>query len=114
MDKVLFLNMMKELGCKNKKELAKILNMPYNSVNNWGNVQKFPPYVEPFLNALVKAKKYDEALSGRNLGLVRDEVGCDEPLKVKQELEKLRLENAKLREELEKFERYKEALRAIL
>ncbi|EOB5157562.1 helix-turn-helix domain-containing protein, partial [Campylobacter upsaliensis] len=44
---------MKELGCKNKKELAKILNMPYNSVNNWGNVQKFPPYVEPFLNALV-------------------------------------------------------------
>ena len=29
MDKVLFLNMMKELGCKNKKELAKILNMPY-------------------------------------------------------------------------------------
>ncbi|EAL9781437.1 hypothetical protein D0Y19_07010 [Campylobacter upsaliensis] len=112
MDKVLFLNMMKELGCKNKKELAKILNMPYNSVNNWGNVQKFPPYVEPFLNALVKAKKYDEALSG-SLGLVRDEMGCDEALKVKQELEKLRLENAKLREELEKFERYKEALRAI-
>lgn len=107
MDKVLFLNMMKELGCKNKKELAKILNMPYNSVNNWGNVQKFPPYVEPFLNALVKAKKYDEALKR---GLDESEKPKECPLN----MEALSLENARLREECEKYEALKRALKEAL
>lgn len=107
MDKVLFLNMMKELGCKNKKELAKILNMPYNSVNNWGNVQKFPPYVEPFLNALVKAKKYDEALKK----------GFDEsekPQECPSNVEALSLENARLREELREYEELKRVLKRVL
>ncbi|WP_099507664.1 helix-turn-helix domain-containing protein [Campylobacter vulpis] len=105
MDKEQFLTMMKELGCKNKKELAKILNMPYNSVNNWGNVQKFPPYVEPFLNALVKAKKYDEALgSGVDLG----SAGSAE------NVEALRLENVRLREELREYEELKSVLKRVL
>ncbi|MCR2099707.1 helix-turn-helix domain containing protein [Campylobacter upsaliensis] len=107
MDKVLFLNMMKELGCKNKKELAKILNMPYNSVNNWGNVQKFPPYVEPFLNALVKAKKYDEALKK---GFDESEKPKECPLNV----EALSLENVRLREELREYEELKRVLKRVL
>ncbi|MBS4407327.1 helix-turn-helix domain-containing protein [Campylobacter vulpis] len=112
MDKEQFLTMMKELGCKNKKELAKILNMPYNSVNNWGNVQKFPPYVEPFLNALVKAKKYDEALSsGVNLGSAGE---CEGLAKSAENVEALSLENARLREECEKYEALKRALKEAL
>ncbi|EAI8158138.1 hypothetical protein CS779_08170 [Campylobacter upsaliensis] len=115
MTKEIFKNLYTEAGFKSKNELAKALNLSYSAVTQWGcGDVKFPPYLKAVLKWAVKAKKYDEALSGRNLGLVRDEVGCDEPLKVEQELEKLRLENAKLREELEKFERYKEALRAIL
>ncbi|MDL0104242.1 helix-turn-helix domain containing protein [Campylobacter felis] len=107
MDKEQFLTMMKELGCKNKKELAKILNMPYNSVNNWGNVQKFPPYVEPFLNALVKAKKYDEALK-------KSFNESEKPQKCPSNVEALSLENARLREECEKYEALKRALKEAL
>ncbi|EAJ1957408.1 hypothetical protein CTX62_09335 [Campylobacter upsaliensis] len=114
MEKEEFQKLMQKAGFKNKQELAVLLNLSYGSVNAWGSVKPYPRYLKSWFENYIKAKKYDEALSGRNLGLVRDEVGCDEPLKVKQELEKLRLENAKLREELEKFERYKEALRAIL
>ncbi|EAH6260016.1 hypothetical protein Q6T38_001442 [Campylobacter upsaliensis] len=114
MTKEKFKSLMQEAGIKSKKELAELMGLHYGTINNWGNTQGYPTYLNNYFHFIIKAKKYDEALSGRNLGLVRDEVGCDEPLKVKQELEKLRLENAKLREELEKFERYKEALRAIL
>ncbi|MDL0114405.1 hypothetical protein NYG88_03795 [Campylobacter felis] len=114
MDKENFKKLFVEAGFKNKQELAELLGLNYGSVNAWGSVKPYPKYLKSWFENYIKAKKYDEALSGGNLGLVRDEVGCDEPLKVKQELEELRLENAKLREELEKFERYKEALRAIL
>ncbi|EAL3991374.1 hypothetical protein A9746_09250 [Campylobacter upsaliensis] len=113
MTKEKFKSLMQEAGIKSKKELAELMGLHYGTINNWGNTQGYPTYLNNYFHFIIKAKKYDEALSG-SLGLVRDEAGCDEPLKVKQELEKLRLENAKLREELEKFERYKEALRAIL
>ncbi|ELJ8894819.1 hypothetical protein RT874_001928 [Campylobacter upsaliensis] len=101
MTKEKFKSLMQEAGIKSKKELAELMGLHYGTINNWGNTQGYPTYLNNYFHFIIKAKKYDEA-------------GCDEPLKVKQELEKLRLENAKLREELEKFERYKEALRAIL
>lgn len=91
---------MREAGFKNKKELAKAMNLPYNSVNNWGSGADYPNYCEPFLNALIKAKKYDEALKS---GFCESE-----------NIEALRLENTRLRAELEEYEELKRVLKKVV
>lgn len=45
-----------------KKEFAKITNMNYNSVINWGTKNTYAGWVEPFLQNHIKAKKYDDLI----------------------------------------------------
>ncbi|MCR2055775.1 hypothetical protein CHLV4139_09845, partial [Campylobacter helveticus] len=73
---------------------------------------KFPPYLKVVLEWAIKAKKYDEALKKgfESLKEVAEDNAGDE----KSELERLRLENAKMREELENYEDLKRALKRAL
>jgi len=53
-----------ELAELNKKEFAKIANVPYGTVNGWGvrrqgRVLAIPNWVEPFIYYYLKAKKLE-------------------------------------------------------
>lgn len=63
MEKQKFMNLL-ELAGINKKEFAKIANIPYGTVNNWGLNRKgkilaIPNWVEPFIYYYLKAKKLE-------------------------------------------------------
>ncbi len=61
-----FRELFKEAGFKNKYELAKVLNLSYQSVNNWGSGDtQYPKYLKPFLKYYIKAKAYDELMQER-------------------------------------------------
>ncbi|HEF3570665.1 TPA: hypothetical protein R9130_000566 [Campylobacter upsaliensis] len=108
MTKEIFKNLYTEAGFKSKNELAKALNLSYSAVTQWGcGDVKFPPYLKAVLKWAVKAKKYDEALKS----------GFDEsekPQECPSNIEALSLENARLREECEKYEALKRALKEAL
>lgn len=108
MTKENFKNLYTEAGFKSKNELAKALNLSYSAVTQWGcGDVKFPPYLKAVLEWAVKAKKYDEVLKK----------GFDESEKPKEcplNMEALSLENARLREECEKYEALKRALKEAL
>lgn len=107
MDKEKFKSLMQEAGIKKKQELAGLLDLTYGSVNAWGSIKPYPKYLKSWFENYIKAKKYDEALkNGVSESLQNDESGV--------ELEKLRLENMALRERLKDFEKFREALRAIM
>lgn len=108
MTKENFKNLYTEAGFKSKNELAKALNLSYSAVTQWGcGDVKFPPYLKAVLEWAVKAKKYDEALKR---GLDEGEKPKECPLNI----EALSLENARLREECEKYEALKRALKEAL
>lgn len=73
MTKIEFDARLKELNLK-KIDFAKISNMNYGSINNWGtkrgdkNVLPIPPWVEPFLIY------YEHSI---NLGIIRSKI-CDD------------------------------------
>lgn len=105
MTKEKFKSLMQEAGIKSKKELAELLGLPYGSVNNWGSSKNYPIWLKNVFAFIIKAKKYDEALKR----------GLDESEKPKEcSLEALSLENARLREECEKYEALKRALKEAL
>ncbi|MCV3428227.1 XRE family transcriptional regulator [Campylobacter sp. IFREMER_LSEM_CL1904] len=54
-----FEKLLKQAGLT-KREFAKLTNMNYNSVVNWGTKNTYAKWVEPFLNYYIKAKKFDE------------------------------------------------------
>ncbi|MCR2105338.1 hypothetical protein CUPS4244_09670 [Campylobacter upsaliensis] len=107
MEKEEFQKLMQKAGFKNKQELAVLLNLSYGSVNAWGSVKPYPRYLKSWFENYIKAKKYDEALKK----------GFDESEKPKEcplNIEALSLENARLREECEKYEALKRALKEAL
>lgn len=107
MTKEKFKSLMQEAGIKSKKELAELLGLPYGSVNNWGSSKNYPIWLKNVFAFIIKAKKYDEALKR----------GFDESEKPKEcslNMEALSLENARLREECEKYEALKRALKEAL
>lgn len=107
MEKEEFQKLMQKAGFKNKQELAVLLNLSYGSVNAWGSVKPYPRYLKSWFENYIKAKKYDEALKK----------GFDESEKPKEcplNMEALSLENARLREECEKYEALKRALKEAL
>ncbi|MCR2112493.1 hypothetical protein [Campylobacter upsaliensis] len=105
MEKEEFQKLMQKAGFKNKQELAVLLNLSYGSVNAWGSVKPYPRYLKSWFENYIKAKKYDEALKK----------GFDESEKPKEcPSEALSLENARLREECEKYEALKRALKEAL
>ncbi len=59
MTKQEFKSLMNQAGFSTKLELATALGVSYQCVNNWGNTQEFPHYLKPYLQALIKANKYD-------------------------------------------------------
>ncbi|EAL52714.1 hypothetical protein CUP1504 [Campylobacter upsaliensis RM3195] len=107
MTKEKFKSLMQEAGIKSKKELAELLGLPYGSVNNWGSSKNYPIWLKNVFAFIIKAKKYDEALKR---GLDEGEKPKECPLNV----EALSLENARLREECEKYEALKRALKEAL
>ena len=112
MDKENFKTLFVEAGFKNKQELAKALNLSYSCVTQWGcGDVKFPPYLKVVLEWAIKAKKYDEALLKKGFESLNPEDNAGDE---KSELERLRLENAKMREELENYESLKRALKRAL
>ncbi|EPU7736043.1 hypothetical protein ACVZN2_001454 [Campylobacter upsaliensis] len=107
MTKEKFKSLMQEAGIKSKKELAELLGLPYGSVNNWGSSKNYPVWLKNMFAFIIKAKKYDEALKK----------GFDEsekPQECPSNVEALSLENARLREECEKYEALKRALKEAL
>ena len=63
MNKEQFLNRLKNLNL-NKMDFAKISEVPYPTINNWGIKRNdkpmiIPSWVEPFLNYYDKATKLD-------------------------------------------------------
>ncbi|EAT99682.1 MULTISPECIES: acyl carrier protein [Campylobacter] len=56
-----FEKLLKQAGLT-KKEFANLTGMNYNSVVNWGTKNTYAQWVEPFLTAYIKAKKYDELI----------------------------------------------------
>ncbi|EHE0559573.1 hypothetical protein J0E37_001739 [Campylobacter upsaliensis] len=105
MEKEEFQKLMQKAGFKNKQELAVLLNLSYGSVNAWGSVKPYPRYLKSWFENYIKAKKYDEALKK----------GFNESEKPKEcPSEALSLENARLREECEKYEALKRALKEAL
>ncbi|MCR2105337.1 hypothetical protein CUPS4244_09665 [Campylobacter upsaliensis] len=107
MTKEKFKSLMQEAGIKSKKELAELMGLHYGTINNWGNTQGYPTYLNNYFHFIIKAKKYDEALKK----------GFDESEKPKEcplNIEALSLENARLREECEKYEALKRALKEAL
>ena len=85
--------------------MAALLNLSYGSVNAWGSVKPYPRYLKSWFENYIKAKKYDEALKK----------GFNESEKPKEcPSEALSLENARLREECEKYEALKRALKEAL
>lgn len=107
MEKEEFQKLMQKAGFKNKQELAVLLNLSYGSVNAWGSVKPYPRYLKSWFENYIKAKKYDEALKK---GLDESEKPKECPLNI----EALSLENARLREECEKYEALKRALKEAL
>ncbi|MDL0147596.1 hypothetical protein NYG95_08270 [Campylobacter felis] len=108
MDKENFKKLFVEAGFKNKQELAELLGLKnYGSVNAWGSVKPYPKYLKSWFENYIKAKKYDEALKR---GFDEGEKPQERPLNV----EALSLENARLREECEKYEALKKALKEAL
>ena len=107
MEKEEFQKLMQKAGFKNKQELAVLLNLSYGSVNAWGSVKPYPRYLKSWFENYIKAKKYDEALKK---GFDESEKPKECPLNV----EALSLENARLREECEKYEALKRALKEAL
>ena len=45
-----------------KKELAKITNLAYSTINNWGASQNVPHWVESWLDNYIRAKSSQELL----------------------------------------------------
>ena len=43
-----------------KKELANILNVAQQTVNNWGSTQNIPYWLETWLENYIKAKNMDD------------------------------------------------------
>jgi len=44
-----------------KKEFANLVNMSYNTVNNWNDDNKpVPPWVKSWLENYIKAKSYED------------------------------------------------------
>ncbi|MCR2121389.1 hypothetical protein [Campylobacter upsaliensis] len=107
MTKEKFKSLMQEAGIKSKKELAELMGLHYGTINNWGNTQGYPTYLNNYFHFIIKAKKYDEALKR---GLDESEKPKECPLNI----EALSLENARLREECEKYEALKRALKEAL
>ncbi|EDP6911069.1 hypothetical protein RDZ95_000722 [Campylobacter upsaliensis] len=107
MEKEEFQKLMQKAGFKNKQELAVLLNLSYGSVNAWGSVKPYPRYLKSWFENYIKAKKYDGALKK---GFDESEKPQECPLNV----EALSLENARLREECEKYEALKRALKEAL
>ena len=107
MTKEKFKSLMQEAGIKSKKELAELMGLHYGTINNWGNTQGYPTYLNNYFHFIIKAKKYDEALKR---GLDESEKPRECPLNI----EALSLENARLREECEKYEALKRALKEAL
>ena len=64
MDKNEFKEYLK-LANLNKKELAELMNLPYGSVNTWGNTREFPKWVKSWLINYIKLKQYENAASVR-------------------------------------------------
>ncbi|MCR2108914.1 helix-turn-helix domain-containing protein, partial [Campylobacter upsaliensis] len=62
MTKEKFKSLMQEAGIKSKKELAELMGLHYGTINNWGNTQGYPTYLNNYFHFIIKAKKYDEAL----------------------------------------------------
>ena len=65
MDKKRFMELLQKAGLT-KKEFAEIANIPYGTVNNWGQkrnlnkkVTEVPGWVEPFMYYYFKAKELD-------------------------------------------------------
>ncbi|ENO7738203.1 hypothetical protein ACB560_001794 [Campylobacter upsaliensis] len=105
MTKEKFKSLMQKAGIKSKKELAELMGLHYGTINNWGNTQGYPTYLNNYFHFIIKAKKYDEALKK----------GFDESEKSQEcPSEALSLENARLREECEKYEALKRALKEAL
>jgi len=50
---------LKELGIT-KKELASMLGVAEQTVNNWGSTNKVPYWIESWLNNYEKAKTYND------------------------------------------------------
>ncbi|WP_297813127.1 hypothetical protein [uncultured Helicobacter sp.] len=95
-----------EAGFNTKKDFARFVNLPYNSINNWGNNgNKFPKYVMTLMIALIKSRKYDSLMKSSSIML---------------ECEKLKDENVKLKSiihnleaEVKKFEVLKKSINRI-
>lgn len=63
MTKLDFDNHLKELRIS-KKNLAKILNLPYGTVNNWNGENKpFPSWLDSWFFHYEKSLKYDKLIS---------------------------------------------------
>ena len=65
MEKERFMQLLQKAGL-NKKEFAKIANISYGTVNNWGQkknankkITPIPNWVEPFMHYYFKAKELD-------------------------------------------------------
>ncbi len=85
-----FMPLINEAGFKTKKEFARFVNLPYNSVNNWGNNRnKFPKYVMTLMIALIKSRKYDSLMNSDSIAL---------------ENENLKKEISNLREKVDELE----------
>ena len=58
MDKEEFNNLLLQANLA-KKDFAKIIDMRYSSVNNWGGSQQFPRWVKSWLENYIKAQDLD-------------------------------------------------------
>lgn len=63
MDKETFQSLCKQAGFNKKHELARALELPYQTCNNWGSSNPYPKWLKPTLLAFIKARKYDELAS---------------------------------------------------
>ena len=58
MTKERFKELLKEVGLS-KKQLAEILGVAEQTVNNWGSTNKVPYWIESWLQNYIKAKDLD-------------------------------------------------------
>lgn len=61
MDRLEFQELLSKTGL-NKRELAHLTGIPYNTVNGWGSRTPYPPYTRFLLEAILKIQTLDKVV----------------------------------------------------
>jgi hypothetical protein len=62
LDKIEFQELLSKTGL-NKRELAELTGIPYNTVNGWGSRTPYPPYARFLLDAVIKLQTLDRIVA---------------------------------------------------